>query len=227
MIINISINLYSSIIILSIILGLLYIYKFTKKENKRFPHAILYFMLYISFAFYFGKLYTALTEHMNGNYLTMGLSAYGGLIGTIVSAIIFEKLQPINGTLTKYTILSLPLVYSVSKIACFLAGCCGGIPYSGFLHVIYPQRLNIPQFPIQLVETIVSLIVFLICHKLRNKKNITYITIILIAIVKASLDFLRYDHLTVKISANQIFSFILITITILIYGYQKIKTLKN
>ncbi len=121
----------------------------------------------------------------------------------------------------------MPLVYGISKIACFLSGCCGGIPYNGLFYVIYPRGLNIPQFPIQIVEALISLIIFLICHKLRNNKNIAYITLILIAIVKASLDFLRYDHLTIKITTNQIFSIVLILITILIYEYQKMKITKN
>lgn len=220
---NISFPFYGIIIVLSILIGNLYVYLNTKKKLK-FDQFILYFMLYIVFAFYFGKLYTYLVYN-TGNFFTAGLSSYGGLFGVIISAIIFEKFFPTNKDIIRYSIISLSLVYGISKIACFISGCCGGIPYSGILKIKYVDALNIWQFPIQLVEVITSILIFIICNIFRNNKNINYISLILIVVLKFFLDFLRYDHVKILISRNQIFSIVVLIITLGLFI--KIKLNKN
>ena len=126
------------------------------------------------------------------------------ILDVVIAAIVFEKILPINGKIIKYTILSLPLVYGLSKIACFIVGCCGGIPYEGLLKVKYAHALNIWQFPIQFVETIVFLLIFVFGQYLKNNKNINYIVLFLVSIFKFLLDFFRYDHINILITKNQI-----------------------
>ena len=208
--------IYGIIIVLSIIIGILYIYGNLKKEKYNNKQILLYFFMYLVFAFIFGKIYTVLA-YGKDTFFEASLSAYGGLIGVVIASVIYEKILPANGRVIKYTILSLPLVYGLTKIACFVVGCCGGIPYTGIFKVKYINGLNIWQFPIQITETIVFLIIFIICHLLRNKKNISYITLILASIFKFLLDFLRYDHLNIIITKNQIFSIILILVVVIIY----------
>ncbi|MCI5703121.1 MAG: hypothetical protein MR265_03950 [Erysipelotrichaceae bacterium] len=41
---------------------------------------------------------------------------------------------------------------SISKITYFIVGCCYGIPYNGPFSVTYPDNLNIPLFPVQLLK---------------------------------------------------------------------------
>ena len=219
------IPLYGIIILISILIGTTYIYFSLKKNNYKEKNILLYFLLYMSSAIIIGKIYTMITTPGNSNILTIGLSSYGGLIGVILSAILFEKILPLNNQLIKYSVLSLPLVYGISKIACFVAGCCYGIPYKGFGYVIYKNGLNIPQFPIQIVETITFLGIFLICNYNQKKENIVSWTIIISASMKFLLDFLRYDHMTKVITPNQIMSIILIIITIL--GTIYLKNKKN
>lgn len=219
--------IYGIIIVASIIIGMAYIYMSLKKENYNTKNIILYFLMYISFSFYFGKLYTVLTNSKI-NILKAGLSSYGGLIGVILSAIIYEKISPSKNKIIKYAILSLPLVYGLSKIACFMVGCCGGIPYNGIGSVTYKDYLNIPQFPIQIVETITFSIIFVICNHKKNNRNIIIIAIILSAVAKFLLDFLRYEHLKHIITPNQIFSIIIIIIMIIyIIMKEKPQTIKN
>ena len=214
-------SLYGLIIVISIFIGMLYIYLNLKDKynNKQFFY---YYMIYITFAFYGGKMFTILTSNEKISFFYAGLSSYGGLIGIIIGSIIFEKIINYNGKIIKYSVLSLPLVYGLSKIACFIAGCCGGIPYEGIFKVVYKDKLNIGQFPVQIIETIVFLIIFIICNKNRNKENISYYTIIICSITKFLLDFFRYDHIKTLITKNQIFSIILISITIIIILYKKI-----
>lgn len=215
---------YGIILLISISVSLFYIYRTLKKENIKDKNIYLYILLYGIFAIVFGKIYTIVTSNFKYNIIDAGLSSYGGLVGVILASIIFEAIVPTNKKIIKYTIISLPLTYGIGKIACFVAGCCYGIPYNGIFNVIYKDDLNIGLFPIQLLETIVFIIIFIICNKLKNNKNIIYITIFISTIAKFLLDFLRYEHINKIITANQIFSIvILIVLLIIIIIRKKIK----
>lgn len=205
---------------------MLYIYKNLKKEKHKNKQILLYFIMYIAFAFICGKIYTVLAYNET-TFIKASLSAYGGLIGVVIASIIFERIIPTKGDIIKYTILSLPLVYGLTKIACFIVGCCGGIPYNGLFKIKYVDVQNIWQFPIQITETIVFIIIFIICHKLKDNKNINYITLILVSIFKFLLDFLRYDHIDILITKNQIFSIVLLLVTIIVYIINRRKLVKK
>ena len=212
---------YGIIIVLSVFIGMAYIYFNLRKDGYHNKQVLYYFIMYISFAFVFGKMYT-IYAYGEGNLLTAGLSAYGGLIGVVIASIVFEKILPSDGNIIKYTILSLPLVYGLTKIACSIVGCCGGIPYDGIFKVKYINSLNIWQFPIQIVEVVVFLIVFFICNCFKKRKNIHYIVLIVVSVFKFLLDFLRYDHISILITKNQIFSIILLFIIFIVYFTKKL-----
>ena len=217
MIINkIDFPIYGIIILISFIFGAIFNYIYLKKNKVELHYIILFISMIIFFAIIGGDLMSQfLTKEKDFVFPLFGLSSYGGAIGIIVASIIFEKIYPKNKIFIKSAILSLPLIYSISKLACFFAGCCYGLPYeNAFFSVIYTDGLNIPLIPIQLIETIVFSIVFITCILLRDKKNIIYITIILSAFSKFFLDFFRYDHLAEIISKNQIISIVFIIISI-------------
>ena len=207
--------IYFIIIIASIFLGMLYVYMSLKKkvqlDNKFYP----YFLFNILLILFLGKTFTMLTSR-SSNFLTIGFSSYGGAVGNILCALYFEKISDFKKYLIKYSIISLTLIYSLSKIACFIVGCCHGIPYEKMFSVIYTDKLNIAVFPIQLLETIVFVLIFLFCNKFQNRKNISLITIIMCATCKFLLDFLRYDHLNKVITINQIISLIVIIFSVIL-----------
>ena len=217
---------YGIAIVLSIFIGMFFIYYNLRKDGEKNMQILLYFIMYIAFAFICGKMYTVFA-YGEGNIITAGLSAYGGLIGVVIASIIFEKILPTDKKIIKYTILSLPLVYGLTKIGCSIVGCCGGIPYEGIFKIKYINALNIWQFPIQIVEVIVFLLIFLICYFIKNNKNINYIVLILVSIFKFLLDFLRYDHINILITRNQIFSIILFFVTIIVFMIHKKNKLSN
>ena len=207
---------YGIILLIAMSLGLFYIFRMLKKNGIKDKNIYLYILLYVLFAFIFGKFYTMISTQ-EINILKAGLSSYGGLVGVIIATIIFELILPTNKKLIKYVIISLPLTYGIAKIGCFIAGCCYGIPYNGIFNVIYKDGLNIPLFPIQITETIVFVIIFIICNKLRNNKNIIFITTFIAIIAKFLLDFLRYEHINKILSTNQIFSLIILVVMIIVY----------
>ena len=209
---KINFPIYGILILISIIASMLYIYHMIKKDNKYNKNMYLFFFMYISFSLVIGIVFTMITS--DGSII--GLSSYGGLIGAILSAFIFEKIISFDNKLIKYVIISLPLVYAVGKLGCFIAGCCHGIPYDGILSVTYVDDMNIPVFPVQLLESIVFFIIFIICNKIRNNSKVIYITIIIAALAKFALDFLRYEHVSKIITLNQIVSIILIISSIVL-----------
>ena len=209
--------IYGLLIIVSILIGTLYIVYNLKKEDIKKEYLIYYALLLMVFALFGSLLLTKIISPDSS------LTSYAGLISVIACAFIFNKIVPNNNIYLKYSIISLPLIYSIGKIGCFLSGCCYGIAYNGIISVTYTEGLNIPLFPIQLLETIVFLILFIILDRLKKNKYIIEITLITCALSKLLLDFLRYDHMTKLITKNQIFSFIVILIGILLIIKKNLK----
>ena len=220
--------IYGTIIIISLFIGLLFNYIYLKNNNIEKRRIMLFLYLLFIYSFLGGIIINEIINFNNENY-SIGLSSYGGAIGVLISAIIFEKMNKYNGVFFKSSTLSLPLIYSFSKIACFFAGCCYGIPYNGLFNVIYTEELNISLFPIQLVETITFFVIFLVCYCNKSNKYIIPTTMLLSALSKFILDFFRYSHLNKSLSANQIISiiFVIISIELFLKERKLNKTLKK
>ena len=153
---------------------------------------------------------------LDTSLLESSLSSYGGLVVAIIAAFIYELIFPTDKKVIKYTILSLPLIYSFTKIACAINGCCNGIFYNGPFAITYPHFSDKSVFPVQILEVIVFFILFLFCNKNKNRKDITYITLLFISIFKYLVEFLRYGN-TSLINQNQLFSIILFVTTLVVY----------
>jgi prolipoprotein diacylglyceryltransferase len=223
MIINeIKFPIYMTFILLSFILACIFIYIYLKKQNIDKKDI----RLYISMIIPFGLIGSFLVCYLIDK--DMGLSSYVGCFMLIITSLFYEHINPSkNNYYVKSTILSLPLIYGVSKLGCFFVGCCYGRGYNGILSVTYTSGLNISLFPVQLLESIVFILIFLILlliHK-KRKINIISLTIIVCALSKFILDFLRYDHLTKIITTNQIISLILVLI--IIVNYIRVKLIKK
>ena len=216
---KINFPIYGIIICISIIIGILYIYLSLKDDIKKDKRINYFFILLYPFVLSFGLMYTNIIEGK------MGLSSFGGLIGAILAAIIFEKILPTKNKVLKYTILSMTLIYGISKIACFIVGCCFGIPYEGILSVTYINGLNIPVFPVQALEVILNLILFFILNKIKNNKYIIPITLISASTLKFLTDFLRYSHIEEAISINQVICLLTILIGIVIIIIKRRRTI--
>ena len=148
-----------------------------------------------------------------------GFSSLGGVIGGLIMLYLYSLLVKKD---YKYMLIlfmpSIPLMYAIGKIGCFVAGCCYGIPYDGIGHIVYHSSevalLNTNLFPIQIVETIIFLIIFIyiISRYYKNKFSIKLIMIeiIICGISKFLLDFLRYEHTIKLITSNQIMCLLLV-----------------
>lgn len=99
-----------------------------------------------------------------------------------------------------------PLLQAVSRIGCFLAGCCYGLPAGSSLPwaVTYSDPnsfapLHIPLHPTQLYASIISLLVFFIMygvlqHKLTKQGQLLCAYIALASFVRFGSDFWRWNR---------------------------------
>jgi phosphatidylglycerol:prolipoprotein diacylglycerol transferase len=137
----------------------------------------------------------------------------GGLVvlGSIVAVLIFAPLYLWLHNLELFPILDMvavyaPLMQAVSRIGCFLAGCCYGIPAAkaAWWTVIFVDSegiapLNIALHPAQLYASLASLAVFFLLKSWVRIKKIKpgsplFMFLFLESLARFFVDFLRGDR---------------------------------
>ena len=167
-------------------------------------------LLNVVLILYGGKMFTVVTRGFQISIFTAGFSSLGGAIGLLVGIFVFGKIYPEGSTsLWEAYVTVLPLLYGISKIGCYLVGCCHGISYEGPLAVVYDSKYmqGGPYFPVQLVESVAFICIFvvsLLIYLRGNRRNLVPVIMILCATTKFSLDFLREEHLGKIVSVNQL-----------------------
>lgn len=225
-------NLYGFIILISFLLGILVIVNnsYDKKYSKV---DTLILVIYIIIGFIFGgKIYTYISSNQETfNLLKLGLSSLGSLIGSFIMITIYKfQFKKKIKDLLYILVPAVILMYAVGKIGCFFTGCCLGLKYTGIGHVFYKYSshvtANYSYFPIQLIESIVFLGIFIYIYFIKkNSKYDIYKLMIVCFSVKFVLDFFRLDHETIFISFNQITCLIFIIIICLFLYLNKRKSL--
>lgn len=229
--INTKIPLYGILVVTGILSGLYIMYKNVKTLNykKEENYGLI---LYILLGTLFGAKYFTLLTNFNKfkdniDFKKIGLSSYGAIIGILILLIIFAKQYKKNfKELINNILPAIPLMYGISKIGCFLAGCCYGIKYNGPLSITYKYSLSAPNnislFPVQITETIIFILIYLcISKKKKENKNIIGITLLLCGLSKFLLDYLRMNHIDKILTVNQIVSIPFIIIGLILYFKEK------
>lgn len=204
---------YPSMIVLSLIVNVIVVLIISRKFKYTVDELVSMLVIDNIGIIGGGILYT----YIFSKYL--GFSSLGGVIGGLIMLYLYSLLVKKD---YKYMLIlfmpSIPLMYAIGKIGCFVAGCCYGIPYDGIGHIVYHSSevalLNTNLFPIQIVETIIFLIIFIyiISRYYKNKFSIKLIMIeiIVCGIAKFLLDFLRYEHTVKVVTSNQIMCLLLV-----------------
>ena len=135
-----------------------------------------------------------------------GLGAgVGMIIGLFISTLIFNEK---NDHIIASFIVSAPLMYGIAKIGCFMAGCCHGKEYFGPLAVTYHNKYEGTYFPIQIVESVVYILIFvislLLAIKMKNKIHVIAIIFAIILPVRFVTEYFRYYNEGTLISKDQI-----------------------
>lgn len=202
-------------VIISSILAKKYNYNTTEVTNM---------LVYENIGILLGAKILTYIEHykeLDFDLLNLGISSYGGVIGAIVFLLLFAfQFKKKVKELLFVFMPSIPLMYAIGKIGCFLVGCCYGIEYTGIGSVVYKYSLaapsNLSLFPVQLVETFVFMLIFVYMLNKSLKDNFDYktlgISFVLCGISKFLLDYLRMSHIGKVLSFSQVISIIFIVI---------------
>jgi phosphatidylglycerol:prolipoprotein diacylglycerol transferase len=233
---EVEIPLYSMMILLSLVANIIVVAFISKKYNFA-SREIICLLLYENAGIIGGaKILTYLQHYdeLNGqfDFLRLGLTSYGAVIGAFAFLLLFSLQFNISRKEILFTFMpSMPLMYGIGKVGCYLAGCCYGVEYGGFGSVIYRYSASAPDhtqlFPVQLVEAIYFIGIFLallIAHnKNRFNMNTVGISLVVCGLGKFLFEFLRASHTGEILSLNQIISIVCIGIgcgTIAINGQQ-------
>lgn len=174
--------------------------------------------------------------------LRLGGVYYGGLILAFVSSVIYLKYLKLPiWVFADYASPAIALGIAIGRWACFSAGCCYGKPSNLPWAVIFKdsythQTVGTPLFqklhPVQLYESISSLIIFIILTLLLRKKRfdgeIFSLLIILYSIARFFIEYLRADERGFLfhglLSTSQFISLILIPFGFFLFFYLKKKS---
>lgn len=203
---------YMLIILLSFALSYLLIFLYSKGKSINRKHLVYSMFLHFLISMYCGYAFNCVINMLKGNppFSKVGLSSMGGMVGTIISIVamsfIFKEQKE---HYIKCYVMSLPLIYGISKMACFFSGCCYGMAYDRPLCVKYISNgVMTPDhcvFPVQLLESITFVILALIFYHLvshKNINNLVWYEIISCCFLKFILDYLRNRN-SMSLSVNQ------------------------
>lgn len=157
-----------------------------------------------------------------------GFVFYGGLIGGVIGIYIYSKSFKIPfKELCLILIPVVPVFHSIGRIGCLMAGCCHGREYNGFGSItFYNTELapkGVPLFPMQIVESICNLMIFVIILIIYRRNKGTYKTIalyaVLYSIVRFILEFFRGDAVRgiIVLSTSQWISIALFIVGIILF----------
>ncbi len=224
-------QIYGICITISIVLGIIIWIKNAKKFNIK-SNDILTCSIYTIISSAIGaKILFLITNIPNNihtlkqnplNLITNGFVFYGGIIGGAIGIYAYSKKRKIAYKELLISIIpSIPLMHAIGRIGCFLVGCCYGIPYKGIGNIIYTNSQfapnNINLFPVQIVESICNLLIFIILmtnYKKSSNKTIEFYCI-LYGLTRFFLEFVRGDEIRgqiLAISTSQWISLILILV---------------
>ena len=165
--------------------------------------------------------WSRITDFQYFNALMLsGFVFYGGLIGGLIFIFLPGKIHKIEAEkYIEHYIFLIPFIHAFGRIGCFEAGCCYGIPYTGYGAVYFPEGSMAPPdialFPVQIIEAffefIIAAYIYRCSDKLGSKKGL-YEYLWLYSLLRFVLEFFRYDVNRGKIgflSTSQIISLVI------------------
>lgn len=185
--------------------ALIYVFFRLEKYQVSFTNFLVMFLLCVISGIVGSKILFAFTQiewlfrHFSVKNLLVfipqsGYVFYGGLFGVLLAIYLYTKKdKEYRKSVFQMIAPAIPLFHSFGRVGCFLAGCCYGKELSNPVTLMGVHFYNIP---IQLIESGVELIIFIVLVIL-DRKNKEYdllkIYLILYAIVRFLDEFLRGD----------------------------------
>ncbi|HJB45177.1 MAG TPA: prolipoprotein diacylglyceryl transferase [Candidatus Mediterraneibacter surreyensis] len=177
-------------------------------------------------------------EYLNA-LLGGGFVFYGGLAGGLLGLYLCGKILHIPVVeYARSVIPVIPLAHAFGRIGCAVVGCCYGVPYDGPGAVVYTESIaaptGIPLFPVQAVEAAGNLVLtavlcgyIIFCKKKGKKAKSVQLYLVLYAVFRFVLEFMRYDDgergIIFGLSTSQWISILICAgvIAVVIFGKKK------
>ena len=106
-----------------------------------------------------------------------GMVFYGGFFGALVVLLIYCKFNKDVSRNDIFDIfaVSVPFFHAFGRVGCFFAGCCYGVEcnfgITTYLNTS-PTHYGISRFPVQLIEALVNLLIFMVLIILYKRKKL-------------------------------------------------------
>ncbi|MHB1455991.1 MAG: prolipoprotein diacylglyceryl transferase [Armatimonadota bacterium] len=106
-----------------------------------------------------------------------GLSFHGGLIGGIGAAYLYTRWKKLSfPVMVDLCIPAVAIAYGITRIGCFLNGCCYGIPTDLPWGACFPVDgasggLTPPSHPVQIYAFLVSIVIYLVLVRIENHRK--------------------------------------------------------
>lgn len=239
---NANIYWYAVLIVSAILIGVFFAKKKDGLYNIKFDNVLECALIMIPVAFVFARIYYCIfkiDEYFKNpiNILDVrsgGLAIYGGIIGGLLTCIVYCKKKKINLLdLLDYIVPALALGQSIGRWGNFINieayGLQTNLPWR---MGIYENNNYIEVHPTFLYESIVTFILFVILTKLQKKRKIkgeiTYIYLIIYSFARFFIEGLRSDSLMLyNLRISQILSAVIFVVSCYILTYKKIKYKKT
>ena len=245
---------YGLLLALSFVLGVLYIKRVVERDGKPFePYltiatlmilggvvgARLFYVLFHLEEFA-GNWAATINPFQEGQFGIAGLNLYGGVLVALAATIWYCRRAKLSVLETfDYFSPTLGIGLAVTRIGCFLNGCCFGLPTSAPWGIKFPDG-SIPDFvfhdqhlhPTQIYSSLYGLLLFLFLNWLLPRKRFTGQLVAFLFMAEATFRFLiedlRYYESEMKftlgdstVTYNQIISVALFAAGLIIFAVQR------
>lgn len=249
---------YGLMLALSFMLGIYFAMRRAQKEGVD-PNKIMDLSVWIVLAAIIGSRFLYVVYHLeefrghwldtinpfqsNGKIGIAGLTMLGGVVLAIIVGIAFLRIKKMEVLkVCDIMIPSVALGIFLTRIGCFLNGCCHGLPTDSVFGVAFtnpysacaPHLMNIPLHPTQLYSSFYGLVIFallLFAEKFKKFDGfLFFLFFVLYGICRFIIDYFRYYEESAMvgglgITVNQLISLamMIIGIVLLIVKFYKIK----
>lgn len=235
---GINIYWYAIIIVLAFVIGIIFCKKDDGKYGIKFDNVLELLLVLIPISIISARLYYVLfsLEYYLKNPLEIidikngGLAIYGGIIGAVITIIIYCRIKKINFLdMFDYIVPYLALGQSIGRWGNFLNCEAYGTKTNSIFRMGIIENGNyIEVHPTFLYESICTFVIFIILFCMKNKRKykgqLTYIYLALYGVIRAIIEGLRTDSLMLfNFRVSQILSVLLLLVFFVILIYKKIK----
>lgn len=191
------------------ILGILFIFLLSIFRKDKYEYSLLQSIFMAAAISFFGILGVCVLGYIQSGFKTINTSFMGALIFTPIcvgffSIIIGKKF--LSGML--FSVPGICLMGCLMKFGCYFTGCCGGKIIDGI------------QIPIQLIEALISLVIFIVILlvEMKKKKYILALYLLLYSVTRFIIEYfrdVRYDF--IGMSMGQVTSLVVFGLSLLYF----------